>query len=200
MSDRAFLALCEEVAACRHCPAMDGRRRLLSPLNGRPGAPVMFVAEAPGRRGAERTGVPLAGDRSGGRFEALLAAAGWTRADVFVTNAVLCNPRTLDGRRNRPPSRAELAACADHLRRQIEVIDPLVVAPLGGVALAALGRVAPHALALRTDVGRPVRWHGRWLVPLYHPGDRALLHREVAAQVRDIWALRRFVDRALSAR
>lgn len=192
--DLAFADLCAEVAACHRCPAMAGRRRVLSALNGRSGAPVMFVAEAPGRRGADRTGVPLSGDRSGARFEALLAAAGWTRADVFVSNAVLCNPRTPDGRRNRPPDGAELSACAEHLRRQLEVIDPLVVAPLGAVALRALGAIAPHGLALRDAAGRPTAWHGRWLFPLYHPADRALVHRPLPDQRADIRALRRFAD------
>jgi uracil-DNA glycosylase family 4 len=195
----AFAALCAEVAACRRCPGMDGRRRVLSPLNGRPGAPVLFVAEAPGRRGADRTGVPLSGDRSGARFDALLAEAGLTRDEIFVTNAVLCNPRSADDRRNRPPSRDELAACADHLGRQIAVVDPLVVAPLGAVALAALDRLEPHALALGEAAGRPSPWYGRWLVPLYHPGDRALLHRPLDRQLADVRALRRFLDAEAAA-
>ncbi len=160
----------------------------------------MVVAEAPGRRGADLTGVPLAGDRSGDRFDALLAAAGWSRADVFVTNAVLCNPRSLDRRRNRPPTRAELAACADHLRRQIELVAPVVVAPLGAVALAALDRLAPHGLTLRESAGTPSPWSGGWLFPLYHPGDRALLHRPHPRQLADIRALRTFVDQLRVAR
>ena len=192
--DASFAALCQEVAACRRCPGMAGRRRVLSPLNGRPGATVLFVAEAPGQRGADRTGVPLSGDRSGARFDALLAEAGLRREEVFVTNAVLCNPRSPDGRRNRPPARTELAACADHLARQIAVVDPLVVVPLGSVALAALGRLAPHGLALRDAAGRPSPWHGRWLFPLYHPGDRALLHRPLDRQLADARALRRLLD------
>src|SRR5918999_963366 len=169
----AFEELCREVAGCRRCASMEGRRRVLSPANGQPGARVMFVAEAPGRLGAERTGVPLSGDRTGRRFETLLALAGWRRSDVFVTNAVLCNPRGADGRRNRPPSAAEIAACRDHLRSQLAVVAPLVVVPLGAVALRALDALAPHGLALADSVGRPWSWDGRWLFPLYHPGERA---------------------------
>ncbi len=174
---------------------MAGRRRVLSKANGALDARVLFVAEAPGRLGADRTAVPLVGDVSGKRFDALLAAAGWGRAEVFVTNAVLCNPRSSDGRRNRAPSRAELEACAGLLRRQIEVVNAPVVAPLGAVALAALDRLAPHGLSLRDAVGRPVPWRGRWLFPLYHPSPRALLHRTDEAQAADMLALRRFVDR-----
>lgn len=177
---------------------MDGRRRVLSSANGRPGAPVMFVAEAPGRLGADLTGVPLSGDRAGRRFEALLRAAGWDRTEVFITNAVLCNPRTADGRRNRPPSAAELRACRDHLAEQIDVVDPLVVVPLGALALAGLDRLLPHGMRLGDAVGRPRRWGSRWLFPMYHPGDRALIRRPERAQLADAIALARFVRRLLA--
>lgn len=189
-----YAILCAEVDACQHCPGMAERRRVLSPANGPLDAPVLFVAEAPGRLGADRTGIPLSGDASGQRFDALLAAVGWQRTDVFVTNAVLCNPRTPDGRRNRPPSRPELDACAGFLRRQIELLTAPVIAPLGAVALSALNRLSPHGLTLATAAAHPIPWHGRWLFPLYHPGPRAVLHRSDAAQIADMRALRRFVD------
>ena len=190
---RRYDELCRQVAGCRRCPTMDGRRRVLSFANGQPGAPVMFVAEAPGRLGADLTGVPLSGDRAGRRFEALLRAAGWDRTKDFVTNSVLCNPRTADGRRNRPPSAAELRACRDHLAEQIEVVDPLVVVSLGAIALGALDRLLPHGLRLGDAVGQPRRWGSRWLFPMYHPGDRALIRRPEQAQLADAIALARFV-------
>ena len=193
MDPTAFADLCRTVARCRRCPTMAGRRRVLSTANGRPGAPIMFVAEAPGRLGAERTGVPLSGDRAGRRFEALLAVAGWHRADVFVTNAVLCNPRSADGRRNRLPTSAETAACRDHLRSQLAVVAPLVVVPLGTVALRALDALVPHGLGLADAVGRSWSWDGRWLFPLYHPGERARRWRSDADQANDVRALARFV-------
>jgi uracil-DNA glycosylase family 4 len=184
-----FLALVERVAGCRRCPAMEGRRRVLSPLNGPVHARLLFIAEAPGRLGGDRCGVPLSADQSGRNFERLLAAAGLTRAAVFVTNAVLCNPRD-DRGHNRPPHAAELARCADHLRAQLALIAAPVVVTLGVTALRALDAVRPagdppHGLVLRQAVGRPVRWGGRWLVPLYHPGPQALLHRGFAAQAED---------------
>ncbi|MGN6565558.1 MAG: uracil-DNA glycosylase family protein, partial [Thermomicrobiales bacterium] len=175
-------------AACRRCPAMAGRRRVLTAAKGRPGALVFFVGEAPGRFGGERTGVPLSGDQSGRNFTALLAVAGLRREDVFITNAVLCNPRDERGR-NRPPARAELAACGEFLARQLAAIDAPLVVPLGAVALAALGALAPHGLRLRDAVGRPRAWQGRLLMPLYHPGPRAQLHRPFAVQQADFVAL-----------
>src|SRR5215204_1003719 len=89
----AFDHLIADVQACRRCPSMEGRRRVLSIANGSPDARVMFIAEAPGRRGGEVTGVPLSRDASGLRFSRLLSLAGLSRDQVFITNAVLCNPR-----------------------------------------------------------------------------------------------------------
>jgi uracil-DNA glycosylase family 4 len=180
----AFAHLVARVRACQACPRMAGRTRVLGAANGPVPAEVLFVAEAPGRLGADRTGVPLCGDQAGRAFDRLLQAAGLDRAAVFVTNAVLCNPRDERGRNARPTAR-ELANCAGHLAATLAIVQPRYVIALGQVALAALARLAPHGLVLARDVGRPQPWRGRWLVPLYHPGPRARAHRSLTAQVED---------------
>ena len=183
-----YASLCAEAQACVRCPAMAGRRRVLGEGNGRPGALICFIGEAPGRHGAERTGVPFSGDRSGRNLDALLEHAGLARERIFITNALLCNPQDERGR-NRPPSKQELANCSGLLARQLAVIDAPIVAPLGAVALAALDGLAAHGLRLRESVGVPVVWLGRVLYPLYHPGARAQLHRPVMRQRDDFAAL-----------
>jgi uracil-DNA glycosylase family 4 len=180
----SFDALVTAVQACRRCPAMEGRRRVLSRLNGPPHAAVMFIAEAPGRRGGDITGVPLSRDASGRRFAHLLGLAGLTRADVFITNAALCNPRTPDGR-NRPPAPAELANCSSWLAAQIALVQPALIVTLGATALRALARLHPHGYRLRDHAGRMLPWAGRWLVPLYHPSPRAGLSRPYDRQAED---------------
>lgn len=187
-AEAALAALCADAAACQACATMAGRRRVLTPANGRPGARVLFIGEAPGRLGGERTGVPFSGDRTGRNFERLLEAAGLARADIFITNAILCNPRDASGR-NRGPSREELSACRPLLARQVATIDAPFIVTLGAVALAALDALAPHRLRLREAVGQPIGWQGRTLVPLYHPGPRAQLHRPCAIQQADFVAL-----------
>src|SRR3954465_5669732 len=109
-----YPTLVAEVQSCRRCPTMEGRRRVLGPANGRLDARVLFVAEAPGRLGGDRTGVPLTSDQTGRNFAGLLAGARPRRGEVFVTNAVLCNPRCPRGL-NRPPAPAELVNCRPHL-------------------------------------------------------------------------------------
>ena len=141
---------------------------MLTRANGNIRARVLFIAEAPGRGGAERTGIPFSGDFSGRTFERLLDEVGWSRDDIFITNAALCNPQGPTGA-NRPPTRQELANCSGHLRATLDLIDPPVVVTLGAVALAALDRIEPHGLKLTAARGRPVAWHGRLLFPLFHP-------------------------------
>ncbi|HLZ70426.1 MAG TPA: uracil-DNA glycosylase family protein [Dehalococcoidia bacterium] len=195
----AFEALVQAARACRACPAMEGRRRVLGPANGSPPACVLFLAEAPGRLGGELTGVPLSADQSGRRFERLLRLAGLARAEVFISNAALCNPQDARGR-NRPPVRAELANCAGWLAETLRVVDPAVVVTLGATALAALDRLEPHGRALRGSVGCPARWDGRWLYPLYHPSPRAGLSRPYAEQDEDFRRLGAWLRRAGFAR
>src|SRR4051812_35615056 len=77
----AIEGLAARVQACRLCPRMEGRTRVFGMGNGNPSARLLFVAEAPGRLGADKSGIPLSGDRTGRNFAALLASASISRSD-----------------------------------------------------------------------------------------------------------------------
>ena len=161
------------------------RTAVLSELNGSVSARVMFIGEAPGRKGADRTRVPFSGDQSGKNLDRFLASIGLSREHIFITSAALCNPRAESGA-NRKPTRAELTNCANFLRRTIEIIDPAVVVTLGSVALDALKAVEPHDLSLKESAAKIQSWDGRVLVPIYHPSPQVLAsHRREAEQLRD---------------
>lgn len=112
----------------------------MSEANGSVGARILFIGEAPGRKGADRTRIPFSGDQSGKNLDRFIASIGLTRAQIFITSAALCNPRNPAGT-NRKPSKTELENCASFLRRTVELIDPRVVVTLGSVALEALKRI-----------------------------------------------------------
>ena len=107
----------------------------------------MFIGEAPGRKGADRTRTPFSGDQSGANFDRYLNSIQLKREQIFITSAALCNPRAESGA-NRRPSQKELANCSSFLRRAIEVVDPRVIVTLGSVALEALKRIQYHKLSL----------------------------------------------------
>jgi uracil-DNA glycosylase len=188
-----FLELVKAARGCRQCPRMEGRTRALGPTNGPLNAEILFVAEAPGRLGADRTGVPLCGDQTGRNFDRLLAGAGIDRARVFITNAVLCNPRKPDGRNDRPRT-DEIRNCSRHLKDLIDMVDPPLVVSLGRAALEALALIEPHDRVLAHDVATIVSWNGRTLFPMYHPGPLALIRRPLAMQAADYAVLSNLLD------
>ena len=190
-----FADLAEAVQHCNLCPRLADRYKVLSTKNGNIDSAVMFVAEAPGRLGADRTGIPLYGDQSGNNFQRLLGTIGWKRDQVFITNALLCNPRQDNGN-NCTPTNEELGNCSCYLEMTLSVVNPRVVVALGATALKALEQIAPHRLTLRDGVGKPTPWAGRMLVPLYHPGPRALVHRGFAKQSSDFQRLAKLVHPA----
>src|SRR2546429_2183081 len=145
---RQFRALVSEAAACIRCPAMCERSAVLSELNGPIDARVMFIGEARGRKGADRTRVPFSGDQSGQNLDRYLASIPLTRDQIFISSAALCNPRTASGA-NRKPTRVEVANCSAFLKRTIELVNPQVIVTLGAVALDALKRIHYHELTLK---------------------------------------------------
>ena len=132
------------------------------PGEGDPQARVVVIGEAPGAR-EDAAGRPFVG-ASGKLLDTLLAEAGLTRSDVFITNVVKARPPG-----NRDPRADEVAHCRPWLEAQLQVIAPTLLVPLGRHALA---RFAPGA--------RIAKVHGTRLpgdpdlFPLYHPA--AALH------------------------
>ena len=192
----SFEALVGRVARCRRCEEM-AYSHVLGAANGALEARVLIVGEAPGRLGAARTGVPFSGDRSGDRLELLLAAAELRRDEVFITNAVLCNPLTTPERgerRNRRPRVGELRACQPYLEETLAFVAAPIVVALGGAALEALGRIEPHGLdriVREAGIARP--WAGRTLVPLVRPSPRTQGQRSWEEQREDWRGLGRLV-------
>src|ERR1044072_5148165 len=130
LKNRAFKELVDDAAGCTLCPAMCGRSAVLSELNGSPDARIMFIGEAPGRKGADRTRMPFSGDQSGAHLDRFLGSIKLTRQEIFITSAALCNPRSESGA-NRRPTQKELANCSTFLRRTIEIVNPRVIVTLG---------------------------------------------------------------------
>jgi DNA polymerase len=152
----------EQTASCTKCALAEGRTQVVFGA-GSPHADLMFVGEAPGFH-EDQQGVPFVG-QAGKLLDKLLAGIGLTRADVFVVNVLKCRPPG-----NRDPLQEEIASCEPHLFRQIELIEPKLVATLGNFATKLLsGRPAGitrvHGQEQEVTLGaRTVQ-----LYPLYHP-------------------------------
>ena len=119
----ALQGLEAEVRACMACALAQGRTHAV-PGEGNHSAVVMFVGEGPGHD-EDKQGRPFVG-RSGQYLTKTLRQVGVEREHVYITNVVKCRPPN-----NRDPERAELQACDDYLRRQVEIINPRIIVTLG---------------------------------------------------------------------
>jgi uracil-DNA glycosylase len=152
----------EETSTCTRCALANGRTQVVFG-SGSPDADLMFVGEAPGFH-EDQQGVPFVG-QAGKLLDELLGGIGLTRADVFVANVLKCRPPG-----NRDPQPEEIASCEPHLFRQIELIQPKLVATLGNFATKLLsgkpaGITRVHGYEQEVTLGaRTVL-----LYPLYHP-------------------------------
>jgi len=190
-----FTSLCGEAGRCVRCEAMCDRAAVLSELNGSVDARVMFIGEAPGRKGADRTHVPFSGDQSGRNFDRFLQSIELRRDQIFVTSAALCNPRSASGA-NRRPTAGEIRNCSEFLGRTIELVQPAVIVTLGTVALEALKLIHYHEFSLRGDAATVRKWNGRLLIPLYHPSPQVLItSRNEQQQLRDYRVVARAIAR-----
>lgn len=190
---QAFNMLLNSVQNCDLCERMCNRKKVLSTLNGSLNSKVVFIAEAPGRLGADCTGVPLLGDKTGENFDLLLNNIGWNREDVFITNSILCNPQDEVGN-NATPTKQEVLNCSYYLEMTLALINPDVIVTLGIKALESLKIIHSHNYKLSEDVGKCLNWGNRKLVPLYHMGPRAIIHRSIIKQRGDFIALSHIVD------
>jgi uracil-DNA glycosylase len=189
-----FERLTRQAAECTTCPNMINQSAVLGPANGSIDSDILFVAEAPGRFGGARTGIPFSGDKSGDNFEELIAHIGLTRQDIFVTNAVLCNP--LANGNNRRPTAQEISNCSSYLESLLELMQPRVVVTLGGVGLEAINRILDTRYKLAEVIGKPQLTERFTLLPLYHPSPRVThWKRPLSVQKRDF---RKILKLALS--
>lgn len=128
-------ALAVEVRSCRLCALRRNCKRPI-PGIGKPTARILFVGQAPGWE-EDRDGVPWVG-QAGQFLSAVLGAVGIPSADIYLTNLVKCYPGKKRGGDAEPPPYA-IDACAVHLQAEYELLKPVLVVAVGGVAMKALG-------------------------------------------------------------
>jgi len=163
---RAFLSeteeslkkVSDEVVVCTKCRLCETRTKAV-PGEGSSAARVIFVGEAPGEQ-EDLQGRPFVG-AAGKLLTELLASVGLRRGDVFITNIVKCRPP-----KNRPPRKDETYACKPYLERQVSMIGPHVICPMGNSAIHSLLDSEKSVTELH---GIPLEIGKVTYFPMYHP-------------------------------
>jgi len=129
-------------------------------------AKLMLVGEAPGRQEVEQKR-PFVG-RAGRFLNKTLTKVKIARTACYITNVVKFRPtKVVSGKvKDRPPTDAEMAACAPLLKREILSVRPRLIVLLGATALREL--VGPEERLARVR-GRVLKSGKLRFLPTYHP-------------------------------
>lgn len=166
--------LASKVATCTYCEELVKTRNQSVMGYGDFKADIFIIGEAPGRLGANVTGVPFTKDRSGVFLQKMLCKIGLNESDpeciqpklkgVYITNIVKCNPQTENGT-NRSPKNEEISNCMNYLENELEIVKPKIVISLG---------LPASKLILGNDFngknfGKIIKKQRFSVLPLWHP-------------------------------
>jgi DNA polymerase len=147
------------VARCEACGLCKTRTQTVF-MDGRGSRRVLFIGEAPGAE-EDRRGVPFVGRAGQLLTDIITKGMGLAREDVRIANVLKCRPPD-----NRDPTTEEKAICTPWLDRQVELLDPEVILPLGRhAAMHVLGTTA----SMNSMRGRVHERKGRKIVATFHP-------------------------------
>ena len=156
----------ESVENCRKCNLWKTRK---NPVVGAGSidSEILFVGEAPGYN-EDLQGCPFVG-RAGKILDELLESVELKRDDVYIANILKCRPPD-----NRNPLKTEIESCTEYLNKQIEIIQPKIILPLGNFACSyifekfslkydKISNVHGKVFQMNTLMGT-IR-----IIPFYHP-------------------------------
>lgn len=182
----------EALLAFDGCPLKEAARSTCCG-EGPARAPLMLVGEAPGRD-EDAAGRPFVGP-SGRLLEKMLAAIGFGRDDVFISNVIPWRPVG-----NRTPSPVETATCEVFVRREIALVAPKILVLLGGAAAKTLlradltvtrqhGTLWPFDPEDAAGEGGPID-----AIPTFHPAYLLRTPGDKAKAWRDLLVIRRRLE------
>lgn len=147
-----------ECLKCRRCGLCETRTNVVFGT-GPEYADLMFIGEGPGEN-EDLQGEPFVG-RAGKLLDDMLELIGLERSHVYIANMVKCRPP-----KNRDPLPEEQNACAEWLRRQIEIIEPAIIVCLGRIS--AMRFIRPD-FKISREHGQWFDIDGRKVMAVYHP-------------------------------
>ncbi len=166
--DEELKKIKEKILNCQKCPLYKNRNY---PVIGEGShqAKIMFIGEAPGVQ-EDKTGHPFCGP-AGKILDELLNSVGIKRENVYVSNLIKCRPSN-----NRDPQKEEIGACSSYIERQIKIIQPKIICPLGRYSMQFL----MEKFGLKSEIQPISKIHGKVfeiktlfqeikLIPFYHP-------------------------------
>lgn len=123
--------LFKKIKKCERCSDLVKSRYQATTGYGNAKIPVVFVGLAPTERGHNVSGIPFTSIDgslipSGKVFVSALKSSGYDLEDIYFTELVKCHPP-----KNRKPTQKEIANCEGYLLKEIAILKPKIIVPLG---------------------------------------------------------------------
>jgi len=176
-----------EASTCTKCRLAETRTQVVFGV-GDPNADLLFVGEAPGMH-EDRQGEPFVG-AAGQLLTRMLAGISMTREQVYIANVLKCRPPG-----NRDPQEDEIETCTPWLVEQISLIQPDVIVTLGNFATKFVLQTQQGITRMRGSV---YPWHGRKVIPTFHPAAILRGGGEKSRQVAELAEYFALIKRTLT--
>ena len=175
-----LLSLLAQIRACHKCLEAGYPIAPVPIVGGNPGAKIMSIGQAPGPTEVVARRPFNAG--SGTRLFQWLGEAGFDettyRATQWMTAVTKCYPgRSEGGHGDRVPSLEEQALCRPWLERELALVRPKVIIPIGRLAI---GLFFDAKLPLDGIIGTQLEQPGRIIIPLPHPSGASTWYQKPA--------------------
>jgi uracil-DNA glycosylase len=155
---RTLAEVAAEASTCTRCRLAESRTQVVFGV-GNAEADLLFIGEAPGFH-EDKQGEPFVG-AAGQLLTRMLGGIGLRREDVYIANVLRCRPPG-----NRDPLPDEIEACTPWLIETISIVQPCVIATLGNFATKFVLDTQRGITSMRGGV---YPWHGRKVIPTFHP-------------------------------
>ncbi len=158
----------EKIKTCKKCRLHSSRTHAV-PGEGAMDADVFIAGEAPGAE-EDKLGSPFVG-AAGRKLNEGLDLIGLDRKDVFITNLCKCRPPN-----NRNPEQDEIDTCSFYLYKQMALVQPEVIVPLGKFASQSILKSFDRSMKnMRGKIHqiyiKDTQGDEKWVkvFPMYHP-------------------------------
>lgn len=180
----------EEIKNCKQCELWKTRNH---PVVGEGSldASLFFIGEAPGSN-EDKQGRPFVG-RAGSILDELLSSIGLHRSDIYIGNILKCRPP-----QNRNPTSTEINLCAPFLDKQLELINPSVILPMGSFATSyVFGKYDIPFTKISELHGKVITkktlFGSIHFLPLYHPAVATYNPNKISVLKEDIKKVKPFI-------
>lgn len=165
----------DALLSCKQCPDM-----VPPVVTGQPVmSPVMLLGQAPGQHEG-RLGRPFAwtaGKTMFQWFESIGLPEPGFRSRVFMAAVCRCFPGKNAKGGDRVPSPREVANCSSWLAREVTLVKPRLLLPVGKLAISQVMQVGKLADVVGTLHRVTVAGHTLDAIPLPHPSGASTWHR-----------------------